>query len=1021
MTKLPSINDRGRLRRGLIGLLVIGWLSGSVANCDDATVTQTDQFVSNTRQLTFDGLRSGEGYFDDSGNRMVFQSERDPSNPFYQIYVSDLETGDIRRVSPGTGKTTCAWIHPDGDRILFASTHEDPDAESKQIAKLEQRAQGRESRYSWDYDPNYELYEQNTTTGTYTRLTDARGYDAEGSYSPDGTHIVFASNRAAYETKLEGRDAEMFELDPAYMMDLYIMKADGSDVRRLTDERGYDGGPFFSSNGAQICWRRFSPDGATAEIFVMDRDGSNVRRLTNLQKMSWAPFFHPSGEYLIFTTNQLGFANFELFIVRSDGRGEPVRVTHTDGFDGLPVFLADGTRLSWTSNRGPKKRSQIYLADWDHEAARQALSLDGRDDVDASKAIAQTSADYRQSDLIRHVDYLTRKELGGRLTGTDGEKKATAYVASVLDGLGYVPAGDRRTDGSRSFFHEFDFPEGSRVAEASLSIDGEALVTDRDFRPMAFTGDGEFDSDEVVFAGYGLQIPADPNAEGNADGSEAAEYDSYVHLNVADRIVMVLRDLPQDITPEMRQRMARYGAPRRKASVARDLGAKGIIFVAGPTSQVKNELIRFDTSAAAGVSMMAASVTNAIAQRMLAASGESLEELQKSLDDGSMRMGFLVENVKLSGRFEIERRRGTGRSVIARLPADRSKTTPTYPVAMIGAHIDHLGRGAGGGSLAKEDQVDQIHFGADDNASGVAAMLEIAQYIADRVRTAQMSLKRDLVVAAWSGEELGLYGSKAFVEGLPKWYDDVPIASVDPEQARVAAAHGMSPQAAPLNTAIGAYLNLDMVGRFNEKLVVQGLGSSPGLDAMVKRRNIPVRLPLTLDPTATRLPTDAAAFVARDVPIVSFFTGAHEDYHTPGDTADKLNYDAMVPIAKLGGLILRGWLIDEQLPRFELDEQSAGDGDAPRARLTAYLGTIPDYVAGDIKGLKLSGVAQGGPADKAGVRGGDIIVGLAGKKIENIYDYTYAIEAVKIGQEVEIIVRRGDKTVPLRITPGSRE
>ena len=1028
----------------LIAAVPVGW---PISSADDPQTSgandseiRSDQFVSGTRQITFEGRRAGEGYFSADGRRMVFQSERDPANPFYQIYLTDLDTGDIRRVSPGYGKTTCAWIHPDGDRVLYAGTMDDPDARQKQVDELELRASGKQRRYAWDYDPAYELYVKDLTTGHQTRLTHAEGYDAEASYSPDGTEIIFASNRAAFESELSPRDAELFKIDPAFMNDLYIMNADGTDVRRLTTEPGYDGGPFFSADGDRICWRRFSPDGATAEIFTADRDGGNVRRLTNLNAMSWAPFFHPSGEYLIFTTNRHGFANFELYLVRADGDGEPVRVTATDGFDGLPVFLPGGDHLSWTSTRNDRKQSQIYLADWDHDAAMEALGLTADD---TAVAASTTGDDYLATDLMRHVDYLTRKELGGRLTGTEGERKATAYVASYLDSLGFVPAGENGT-----YFQEFEFPAGSEIlSTTAATIAGQTLKLDIDFRPLAFSGDGTFAADEVVFAGYGMQIPPtdpEPGQGGEADDNEPepedtdaeqptlAElmgdgYDSYVHLNVQDRYVMVLRDMPQDISPELRQRMARYSSPRRKAAIARDLGAKGILFVTGPTSGVKNQLIRFDSAASgARISLAAASITDAVAQRILDASGKDLHVLQQSIDDGSMAMGLLIEDVPVSITAAIQRNTGVGRNVIARLPADNDGDDGDaiqFPVVMVGAHIDHLGRGGGGNSLAREDEQEQIHFGADDNASGVAAMLEMAQYLAAAKRRGQLPMRRDLMVAAWSGEELGLFGSQAFIANIDSLYPDAPVQTVDPDSdaARAAAAHGVSTDAPPLSDVVAGYFNLDMVGRLQDKLIVQGIGSSPNFEAEVRRRNVPVGLALSLDKTSTRLPTDASAFVARDVPILSAFTGAHEDYHTPRDTADKLDYDAMVDIAKLSGLIVRGWLTAETPPQFQLDEGEKSGEEVPRARLTAYLGTIPDYVPSEVVGLKLSGVSKGGPADTAGVSGGDVIVRLAGKKIEGIYDYTYAIEALKIGEEVEIVVQRGNKTIPMRITPAARE
>jgi C-terminal processing protease CtpA/Prc len=207
----------------------------------------------------------------------------------------------------------------------------------------------------------------------------------------------------------------------------------------------------------------------------------------------------------------------------------------------------------------------------------------------------------------------------------------------------------------------------------------------------------------------------------------------------------------------------------------------------------------------------------------------------------------------------------------------------------------------------------------------------------------------------------------------------------------------------------------------NDKLIIQGIGSSPKFESLVNRRNVPVGLPLSLDKTSTRLPTDAAAFVARDVPILSAFTGAHEDYHTPRDTKEKLNYDGAAKTARLFALLSRGFVSDQTVPEFKLDEGEQSREETPRVRLTAYLGTIPDYAAGKVKGLKLSGVAADGPAAKAGIQGGDVIVKLADKTIENIYDYTYAIEGLKIGEEVGVSVMRDGKKVDLKITPGSRD
>jgi hypothetical protein len=237
----------------------------------------------------------------------------------------------------------------------------------------------------------------------------------------------------------------------------------------------------------------------------------------------------------------------------------------------------------------------------------------------------------------------------------------------------------------------------------------------------------------------------------------------------------------------------------------------------------------------------------------------------------------------------------------------------------------------------------------------------------------------------------------------------------------MALAHGMTTGAAPLTDAVAAYLNLDMVGRLREKLVVQGIGSSPNFESLVNRRNVPVGLPLSLDKTSTRLPTDASAFVAREVPILSAFTGAHEDYHTPRDTKEKLNYEGAAKTARLFALLARGMLTDQVVPEFKLEEGERRQEDLPKARLTATLGTVPDYGSGKIKGQKLSAVRPDTPAEQAGIQGGDIVIELAGRKIEDIHDYTYAIEALKIGQETVITVLRDDQELELRITPISRD
>ena len=334
-----------------------------------------DELLSNTRQLITTGLRSGEGYFSADGSRFIYQSEQPGSNPFYQIFLMDLETGESRRVSPGIGLTTCSWVHPTLDRVMFSSTHEDPNARAKQAQEIDIRESGIDRPYGWDYDRHYEIYQADAGGSNIVNLTNSDGYDAEGSYSADGGRILFASNREAYNRQLSQAERKLFEDDSSYFMDLYIMDADGSNVKQLTYSPGYDGGPFFSPDNRKVVWRRFNPDGNSAEIWTMNIDGTNQRQLTADAMVSWGPYYHPSGDYIIYSSNILGHANFELFMIDPEGLSPPVRVSNTEGTDILPVFSPDGGKLAWSTTRTPGGASQIHIGDWNHEKALELLGL----------------------------------------------------------------------------------------------------------------------------------------------------------------------------------------------------------------------------------------------------------------------------------------------------------------------------------------------------------------------------------------------------------------------------------------------------------------------------------------------------------------------------------------------------------------------------------------------------------------------------------------------------------------------
>ncbi|MCZ6464825.1 MAG: peptidase M28, partial [Proteobacteria bacterium] len=281
---MPSSRRTSTRLAGAAGLLAVACagaapprMSGPDGAAPANPQSRSEPLLSRIRQLTFEGRRSGEGYFGPAGRRIVFQSEREPGNPFYQIYRMDLATGDVERVSPGIGKTTCAWIHPGGSRVLFASTHAAANARAEQEEELARREAGETRRYAWDYDPDFDLYSSDLDGSPPRALAAAPGYDAEASWSPDGRTVVFASNRHAYDPILasafSAQDHERLASDPSAFIDLYTVDSRGGNLRRLTTSPGYDGGPFFSPDGSRIVWRRFSEDGVTAEIYSMKVDG----------------------------------------------------------------------------------------------------------------------------------------------------------------------------------------------------------------------------------------------------------------------------------------------------------------------------------------------------------------------------------------------------------------------------------------------------------------------------------------------------------------------------------------------------------------------------------------------------------------------------------------------------------------------------------------------------------------------------------------------------------------------------
>lgn len=331
---------------------------GAAATPAAAAESVETRWLANVRPLGGDFKAAGEAYFSPDGSQIVFQAiPRDYL--FYRIYTQPLAGGEPRLVSPGRGRTTCAYFTRDGKQILFASSHLDPQLDATEDAERSKQAEdartGRRRRYEWVFDPWMDLFVRDLETGGLTQLTDEPGYDAEGSYSPDGKQIVFCSTRDG---------------DP----DLYVMDADGSHVRQLTNVPGYDGGPFFSPDGKWVVFRsdRKKPDHLQI-MAIRVADGKEISITDDADWVHWAPYWHPTRPLLIWCgadhSSPMARPNYDLWMVEYRAEGDSLafgprqRITDNSAGDVLPVFSPDGQSLLWTSTRGPDHSSQLWHAE----------------------------------------------------------------------------------------------------------------------------------------------------------------------------------------------------------------------------------------------------------------------------------------------------------------------------------------------------------------------------------------------------------------------------------------------------------------------------------------------------------------------------------------------------------------------------------------------------------------------------------------------------------------------------------
>ncbi|MES1255172.1 MAG: M28 family peptidase [Acidobacteriota bacterium] len=614
------------------------------------------------------------------------------------------------------------------------------------------------------------------------------------------------------------------------------------------------------------------------------------------------------------------------------------------------------------SPRGPARRPLRRLS-----AASALLAL---------VAVCAAHAADTPSKTRAYVEMLASPRLEGRMTGSAGEQRSSAYLADELRKMGAKPL-----PGQADFLLPFEFTAGTRDGGTTLAVAGvdRPFTARQDVQALSFSDTGDVTA-PVVFAGYGIVVPE----------SQGLAYDSYAALDVKDKVVLVLRYFPEDADQKTRAVLARYADLRYKALAARQHGAKALLVVTGPRSPNAGDVVSmtFDT-ALAGSGIVAASISGNVGRALLAAGGgKSLDDVQRELDDANPHAaGFPLPGVTVTLHADVVRETRTGHNVVAYLPATVPPTgasAPDRPWVALGAHYDHLGHGEAGNTLASKDEATRAHPGADDNASGSAAVLAIGTALSTQPR------HRNILLAFWSGEELGLLGSSAFV------------------------AH----PALPLDQ-LAAYINFDMVGRMQDnKLTIQATGTSAAWSKIIEQANIPAGFNLLLQADPYQ-PTDVATFNNANVPCLTFFTGIHADYHRPTDTADKINYEDLDRIADFGAAIVRRLDASADAPAFTKVEQQTQPGGG-HAGTRVFTGTIPDY-SSDAAGLLLSGVVGGGPADQAGLQKGDVIVEIAGQRIANIYDYTYALDVLKIGQPAKVVYMRAGQRAETMLTPAARK
>ena len=574
----------------------------------------------------------------------------------------------------------------------------------------------------------------------------------------------------------------------------------------------------------------------------------------------------------------------------------------------------------------------------------------------SSNAIfAQFSPEISAADLQKEIGFLASDSLKGRKPGTPEDAVAAAYIRDCFSKAGLKLLYDK---GYQKFEIVTDVIAGKNNA---ISFDGFSAQPNVDFTPLSFSSAATITA-KVVFAGYGFDLDLD-----------SLKWNDYKNIDVKGKWAIVLRGDPEP--DKANSAFLPYEQERGKVLTAKDKGAVGVLLVS-PSDIEKTDVImhmQYDKSPSdAGIPVF--SVSRALADKMLASMNYTIASLEAEMKENHKPVSIYLEP-EVTATADVVKTRVTAQNVVGMLEGTDPVLKNEYVI--IGGHYDHLGMG-GEGSGSRTPEKLAIHNGADDNASGTAGVIELAQKMAAN----RSKLKRSVIFVAFTGEEMGLLGSKEFVSKPP----------VDLKK-------------------VNAMINLDMVGRLNTEtntIVIGGTGTSAESDSILKTLEVG-RLFKATHSTDGYGSSDHSSFYSENIPVFFFFTGVHDDYHTPADDADKINYTGEVAV-----LNMAYDLADVLAVGKKLSFRESGAKQAPRygRNMKVTLGIVPDMVSNDNNGLRVDGVRKGGPADRSGIIKGDRVISIEGQPVTNIYDYMARLGKLKPGQVASVeIIRDGVKQI----------